>query len=267
MHKEFLIALASCCVLAVATPPVGAQQTPVAKAVTVAAITPARATVMIPGADAVMFADLKRLFSDVIPRVLADSPARLAEVNADIDQFKAKTGVDPRAFERVTVSVRFAQTATNATRAETVVVANGSFNAGALVAAGRLAAKGKYQEQQLNGKTIYIFSLNEQIKMFGLFKMNVSDVAVAALDSGTLAVGSPETVRAVIETPREVGQRAANCSRWHLRLRTPSSVSAATCRPRRCKTWISATRRSRAASPRCGNSSAPSAQTATTSIS
>lgn len=199
MHKRVLIVLASCCALTAAS---AGAQTPVARiAPPTVAAAPSRATVMIPGADAVLFVDLKRLFSDVIPRVLAESPARLAQVNADIDQFKAKTGIDPRAFERVTVSARFAQTATNATRAETVVVANGNFNAGSLVAAGRLAAKGKYQEQKLNGKTIYIFSLNEQIKMFGLFKMNVSDVAVAALDSGTLAVGSPETVRAVLENP------------------------------------------------------------------
>lgn len=175
----------------------GAQT--IAATKTAAAATPLRQTAMVPGADAVMFVDLKRLFSNVIPQVLAENPARLADFNADIDQFKTKTGVDPRAFERVTVSLRFAPTATNANKADVVAVANGSFNAGALVAAGRLAAKGKYQEQKLNGKTIYIFSLNEQVKLFGLFRMNVADVAVAALDANTLAVGSVETVRAVLE--------------------------------------------------------------------
>lgn len=160
---------------------------------------PARQPAMMPGADAVMYVDLKRLFSDVIPQVLASNPARLASVNADIEQFKAKTGVDPRAFDRVTVSARFAPTAANKTDA--VAVANGTFNANALTAAGRLASKGKYQEQKVNGKTLYIFSLNEQVKLFGLFRMNVADVAVAALDTNALAVGSPATVRALLENP------------------------------------------------------------------
>ncbi len=212
MLKGFLTLLALAGTLASSgTSVVKAQEAAAAKTTATVAANPARAaTVMLPGADAVMFVDLKRLFADAIPRVLAESPARLAEVNTDIDQFRAKTGVDPRAFDRITLSFRFAQTATNATRAETVAVAHGTFNAGTLVAAGRLAAKGKYQEQKLNGKTIYIFSLNEQLKMFGLLRMNVADVAIAALDANTLAVGSPETVRAVLENPNAGGAAAAS---------------------------------------------------------
>ncbi|MEJ7711320.1 MAG: hypothetical protein WKF84_16020 [Pyrinomonadaceae bacterium] len=212
MLKGFLTFLALAGTLASSNTSVAKAQAAAAKTTaTVAAASPARAAaVMLPGADAVMFVDLKRLFADVIPRVLVESPARLAEVNTDIDQFRAKTGIDPRAFDRITLSFRFAQTETNATRAETVAVAHGTFNAGTLVAAGRLAAKGKYQEQKLNGKTIYIFSLNEQLKMFGLFKMNVADVAIAALDTNTLAIGSPETVRTVLENPNAGGAAASS---------------------------------------------------------
>ena len=153
----------------------------------------------LPASDAVMFIDAKRLFTDAMPRALASDSTRLAQVNADIEDFKKRTGIDARSFDRIAVGVRYTNPSTGITKLEPVAIAQGTFNPGALVAAGRLAAKGAYQEQQYGGKTIYTFNLNDQIKVFGLLKLRVSELAAAALDANTLAVGEPARVREAID--------------------------------------------------------------------
>lgn len=177
-----------------------------------AATTQTRPTIIVPNADALMYVDVKRVLTDILPRVLAGNPAKLKQVNADVDQFKLQTGIDPRAFERVTVSMRFVNPTPETTKVESVAVANGTFSAGAMVAAGKMAAQGKYREEKFQDKTIYVFSLDQQIKLFGLIKANVGELAVAALDANTLAVGSPATVRSVIETPTPGGDLMAMAS-------------------------------------------------------
>ena len=70
-----------------------------------------------------------------------------------------------------------------------VVIASGSFNAGALLTAGRLAAKGKYQEQKYSDATIYIFSINDQVNIPGVMNMRVKEPAVTTLGTNNLVIG------------------------------------------------------------------------------
>lgn len=149
----------------------------------------------LPSSDVLMYVEVKRLLTDIVPRALAGNSARQTQINADLDKFKTTTGVDPRSIEHLAVGTKLVTPSPNVTRAETVMVAQGTFSAPAIVAAGRLAAQGKYREEKYNDKTIYIFSLNEQIKMLGLLRINVGDLAFAALDAGTLAIGTPQNVR------------------------------------------------------------------------
>ncbi len=178
--------------------------------------------VPLPASDAVMFVDVRRLLTEAIPRALAGNPAKLAEVTAEIDKFRARTGIDARSFDRVAIGVRLTSPSPNRTKLEPVAVAHGTFNPGAFVAAGRLASKGRYQEQQYSGKTIYVFTLNEQVKLFGLFNMRLSDVAVAALDANTLAIGKPESVRAAIDT--SAGRGRVSPEMVTLATRNPNAI-------------------------------------------
>lgn len=147
-----------------------------------------------------MFVDMRRLF-EAMPRVLAGDPAKLAAVNADIEEFKTRTGLDARAFERVAIGVRFTNPSESITKIDHVVaIANGTFNAGALAAAGRLASKGQYQESKHGGKTVYVFTLNDHIKLFGIApRLSVKQLGMSVLDANTLALGDPEAVRAAID--------------------------------------------------------------------
>jgi hypothetical protein len=203
MKRNFvipLVALAACAALA---PHAGAQTRRGRRAAAPrpAAVQAAAAqAVPLPASDAVLTVALRRLLNEAIPRALGGDDARAAQVNADIEQFKARTGIDARAFETLAVGSRIRRLESGATKLDHVVaVARGTFDPAAVVAAGRAAAGGRYSAQQHGGKTVHVFGVNDQIKLFGLLRLRVGELAVAALDANTLAVGEPEAVRAAVD--------------------------------------------------------------------
>jgi len=181
----------------------------------------ASALSLLPRSDFVAFVNVKRLITEAAPKVLADNPAKLAEFNAEIDKFKAQTGIDARMFENIAVGMRYQHPSPRVTTTDTVVIANGSFSAGALLAAARLASKGKYQEQKYSGTTLYVFNVQDHIKMLGLFNMKVGEVAAAVLDANTLAIGEPASVRAALDNK---AQGRVNNDLIQLATRSPNAL-------------------------------------------
>jgi hypothetical protein len=161
---------------------------------------PAAASLPLPASDAVLTLDVRALFAEVIPRALASDKARLAQVNADVDEFRARTGIDAREFDTLAVGARIVPLPSGATKIDRVTaVARGHFRAEALISAARAAAKGGLAEQTHGGKTVYVSTVNDQLKLFGLARMRVRELAFAVLDQNTLALGEPEDVRAAID--------------------------------------------------------------------
>ncbi len=184
--------------------------------------------IMLPASDAVVTADVKRLLNEALPRAFAADQAKLTQINADIDRLKTRTGVDLRSVEKIALGVKFrdlttaaaqkksAETGQNGvvaagqpTKGEMVAIARGTFQDAPIVAAGRLAAKDKYRTEKYAGKNIYVFTLNERMKLFGLFDTRVSDVAVCVLDARTLAVGQLSRVREAIDAATGRGRVGA----------------------------------------------------------
>lgn len=157
---------------------------------------------LLPPSDAVALVNVNRVFDEALPKLLAENPAKAAEVAGELAKFKTQTGLDPRSFHQIALGLGYTYPSPGITKITTVAIARGTFNAGALVAAGRLAANGKYVEQKYQGKTIYVFTLDRGIKLLGLWNIRVSDLAVTSLDSQTLALGSVESVRGVVDANR-----------------------------------------------------------------
>ena len=176
----------------------------------------------LPESDAVAQVKLRQLLSETLPQIFASNSARLAEVNASIESFKTRTGLDPRMFEQVAVGVRFSYPSAGVTKLQTVALANGAFNPAAMVAAGRVASNGSYREEKYQGKTIYIFKLDENIRLLGLFDFRISELAATPLDANVLALGDPAGVRAVIDSGR--ARKRANAELIALATRDPNAV-------------------------------------------
>lgn len=176
----------------------------------------------LPQSDAVALINVNRLLDEAMPKLLAENPARLAEVTNELANFKTQTGLDLRSFDQIALGFRYLYPAEGITKISTVGVARGTFNAAAIVAAGRVAANGKYVEQKYRGKTIYIFTLNRQLKLLGLWDINVGDLAVTSLDSNIIALGELDAVRGVIDA--QTSRKYANPELIALASRDPNAI-------------------------------------------
>lgn len=158
----------------------------------------------VPASDGIVVVDTNRLLNETLPRVFAGDNAKLAQINSELDKFKMQTGIDPRSFDRAVVSARYVHPAPNVTKLEPVAIAQGKFDARALISAARLAgaSKGQVREEKHRGATIVVIAINDQMKLFGLWNTRVGDLAITALNANTVAVGTPETVRAAIDAGR-----------------------------------------------------------------
>lgn len=200
----------------------GGAQTRLAAATTAAPVAVIDSLSMLPPSDVVAFVNVKRLIDEAAPKIFADNPAKLAEFNAQIDKLKTQTGIDARSFTTIAVGMRYQNPSPGITTADTVVIANGTFNAGAILAAGRLAAKGKYQEQKYNNATIYVFSINDQVNFPGLPNMRVKELGVTILDTNTLVIGELAAVRATLDAGRARG--SVNADLVSLATRAPNAL-------------------------------------------
>jgi hypothetical protein len=223
VNKKLIASFVALLLLAVATAPASFAQrrrgTTAPAAANPAALSPLSA---LPASDAVMLIDIKRLLNDVAPRVLAGDPEHLAKFNAHLDQIKTQYGLDVRSFERLAVGFRFQSPRPGVTTTNIVAVTRGTFNSGALLAAGRIAAKGKYQEEKFRNETIYIFDLTEPGKAApDIMGMRVPKLAIAALDANTLAFGELEGVRATISSSKD--RRRVNTELIQMAMRNPNA--------------------------------------------
>ena len=176
----------------------------------------------LPESDAVAQVKLKQLLSEAMPRILANNPAKLSEANASIDRFKDRTGLDPRMFQQIALGIKYTYPSEGVTKLQTVALANGSFSANAMVAAGRVASNGKYREEKYQDKTLYIFTLEENIKLLGVFDFRIDELAAAPLDNNILALGDPAAVRRAIDASRS--RKRANADLIALASRDPNAV-------------------------------------------
>jgi hypothetical protein len=159
-----------------------------------------RVSVPLPASDAVLTADLKRILTEAAPQALASDAQRLAQLNADVEQFKQRTGIDAREFDTLAVGARLTRLPSGAAKVGSVVaVARGTFDSNALVSRTRAAAGGRLTEQTYGGKTLYVIAINDSVKLFGLLKTHVSDLAICVIDQYTLLVGEPAAVRAAVD--------------------------------------------------------------------
>ena len=176
----------------------------------------------LPPSDAVALINVRRVLDEALPKLLAESPAKLTEVSDELAKFKNQTGLDPRSFDQIALGLQYTYPSKGITQIKTVALASGTFSSGAIVAAGRLAANGKYAEHKFQGTTIYVFALERQIQLLGLWDLKLAELAVASLDAHTLALGSLDSVKDVIESTR-TGRRP-NAELIALASRDPNAV-------------------------------------------
>ncbi|MGI9165548.1 MAG: hypothetical protein ACR2G5_04040 [Pyrinomonadaceae bacterium] len=163
----------------------------------------------LPTSDVVALVKVRRVLYEALPKLFADNSAKLAEVNRQIEDFKTRTGLDPRDFDELALGMTYSYPSEGVTKINTLVLAKGNFSAGALVAAGRAAPNGKYREQKYQGRIVYIFTLDQQVRLLGLMDVTVRELAVCPLDGNTLALGDVLSVRRGVDAIKGSGRANA----------------------------------------------------------
>jgi hypothetical protein len=176
----------------------------------------------LPESDAVAQIKMKQLFNEAMPRILANNPAKLAQANAAVEDFKTRTGLDPRMFDQLALGIRFTYPGEGITKVQTVALARGAFSSAAMIAAGRVASNGKYREEKYQGKTIHVFTLDQDIRVLGVFDFKIAELAAAPIDTEVLALGDPSAVRAALDVTG--ASRRANTELITLANRDPNAV-------------------------------------------
>ena len=210
MKKNFFSILAACSLLVSAGTATFAQKNLVPKGKAKAKAAVKKQVVQtntllasLPASDAVMTMDIKRMMDEAMPQILSSKPQTLGELNAKMAEFKEKTGIDLRQFEQVAIGIGYKQISAKETDFEPVMLARGKFESGAFLGLAKLAAKGKYREEKIGERTVYIFAAKEILAdnkpstgskktndIFDrLMKSFTNEVAVTAFDSNTLAMG------------------------------------------------------------------------------
>ena len=173
---------------------------------------------LLPASDGVVTLDVKRFFGVALPKILSANQPMLTEILAKIDEMKSKTGIDIRQFEYLAAGVTAQKISEKEYDLEPVIIARGRINSGALIGTAKLAANGKYREEKVGEKTIYVFAakdIAEQAKQqVPAGKTGMADkilgklsreVAVTTIDANTLVFGSLPLVRQTLDAKTTVG--------------------------------------------------------------
>lgn len=163
---------------------------------------------LLPNSDGVAVVDVKRFLNVALPQFLSGNQMMLSEVNKALDEAKTKTGIDLRQFETVAAGFTIKYIKEKEYDFDPVIIARGTMSAGGLVAAAKIAANGKYKEEKVGERTIFIFSGKEIAaqhapqsatphvqKVEKAMGSLAEELAVTVVDQNTLAIGSLARVK------------------------------------------------------------------------
>ncbi len=177
----------------------------------------------LPASDGVITINTQRLFNEALPQILSANQPMLNGIVAKIDEIKNRTGIDLRQFEQFAVGVSSKKTSAMEIDFEPVLLARGTFNASALLSIAKIASKGKYREERIGDKIVYIFKPQEIVfktvpqnnksqakrsvferAIDRMFANLTSELAVSTYDNSTLTIGSLARVRKTFQPKMRV---------------------------------------------------------------
>ncbi|HYG80703.1 MAG TPA: hypothetical protein VD861_09965 [Pyrinomonadaceae bacterium] len=160
---------------------------------------------VLPASDLVIYADTRRIMTELAPHIMAHDPSMLPKVTGMLEMVKAKTGINVMGIERVVVGLRLLGPVGPQFKKENlgiVIVAYGDFDANAFVAFAKTETKGKINEQTYAGKVIYSEPPPEPPKT----KPERDLPAFVVLNGNTLVVGDLVGVREAVDASAGTGR-------------------------------------------------------------
>jgi hypothetical protein len=178
---------------------------------------------MLPASEIAMTLDAKRLMDEGLPQILSSNQPMLAQIFANIDRLREKTGIDLRHFHQVAVGVSAKRNEAKSYVFEPIILARGKFSAAAVIAAAKAEAGNAYREEKMGDRTVFVFSAEKLVAdaKSQTGKTAISEIldtvldglsremALAALDGETVAVGSLPQMRSMLEAKTRLAPEIA----------------------------------------------------------
>ena len=205
----FLASILLVGLLAVA--PVPAQNAIANNAATAANVSPAlpaNATTQLvnslsnlPEADTIIYINPQRILNEVVPKFM---PAKDVEgMRKAFEDARKSAGVDPTKVDYIVIAVRFRKPTgdLNFQPPEFLAVASGDFSADSLLVLARMASQGKLRDEKYGTKTLGLMTIDPVVKMAeqNPFLKSFTEVGIVSLTANTIAVGTPNYLRAAID--------------------------------------------------------------------
>jgi hypothetical protein len=147
----------------------------------------------LPESDGVVAVNMRRIVNETLPRVL--SAEQMSQVQAALAKAKQVAGFDVANIETAVVGLRLNRSKLMSAPSMLLVM-RGSFNADALVSLLKIGLAGKSRDEKYANKTLTLLKLSDFMKGS---PPSATELAVVALDSGTLAAGSTAYVKAALD--------------------------------------------------------------------
>ncbi len=148
----------------------------------------------LPESDAVVTINARRIVGETLPRLLTTE--QMAGVQATLAKAKKVANFDVANIESAVIAMRLNPNKL-LSAPSMLLVMRGSFNADAIVSLMKIGLKDKLHDEKYGAKTLGLLKLNDL--MPGGPAASAVDIALVALDSGTLMVGATAYVKAALD--------------------------------------------------------------------
>lgn len=155
----------------------------------------------LPEADTLVFINPRRIVNEVAPRVLSEKDlAGMRKTFADMNQF---AGVDPSKVDFIVMAIRFRKPTGDLkfVPPEFMAVTSGDFSSESLMNLARMASEGKLREEKYGSKTLSLMTIDPIVKESekNPFLKSFAEVGIVPLSANSLAVGTPNYLRAAVD--------------------------------------------------------------------
>jgi hypothetical protein len=173
---------------------------------------------LLPPSEAAIAVDAKRLFAEALPQILSANQPMLAEIVGKFEEIKSRTGIDYKQFQQIAVGISSIKASESGYEFEPLVLARGQFNASGVMTVAKTVANGKYREEKIGERAVYVFSPREAIEqnkdkinnskfadIIGKFLVGLNkEMALTTYDNNTLVLGSLGRVREMFEAKTRI---------------------------------------------------------------
>lgn len=155
----------------------------------------------LPEADTLIYINPQRILNEAAPRLMPEK--EVAGMREAFAQAKQMAGIDPSKIDYMVIATRFKRPTSdlNFQMAEFMVVVSGDMSAESLITLARMASGGKLTDEKYGSKTLSLMTIDEiakQAEKMPILK-GFSQVGIVALNTTTIAAGTPAYLRAAID--------------------------------------------------------------------